>query len=577
MRKLWHMLTTTKAVVFFLLFITLFGVFLLLDSFPLADFLSYTFRIKGIFKFSAAVFLYLGLVYSSTVFLMAKNVVLRTLAFCLLFLTLGTQYGYKQINGFGFSFFDANTLLSEMGFAGEALSTFLPEVITGVIGILVLTILLAIVVSRYAPKIKTRIVLPSIAFFFALGYFVTWSTSGDQVYPTMFKIPLLITYANNYSLYDGPREDLKLSNEQPSEYRHIIFLVDESVRGDYFSINDEENPTTPYLQSISDKLRNYGIASSGTNTSATSNFILRSGAGSETFPDPEQTSLKQPNIFQYAQNAGFKTIFMDGQKGYLQNFMRKDELNHLDVTYFVEEGSMPWHEIDHHLAGELIKTIRESKTPTFSYVVKMGAHFHYETCYPQNEKIFTPTMEVGALNSDSIKMRNSYRNAIRWNVDNFFKNLIPQLPDSTLVVYTSDHGQNLLEHGIKSTHSDFKNPSPFQAMVPLFFYFSDSIHHAQFNYIDENYNQASHFNIFPTIAKLMGYSDSALSGLGLKSLFDPLEEERTFYSGNLFLSGNLQKNLFDNEEMKRFINRLNPPKAELSDNTLEANDTLAVP
>ncbi|WP_417873783.1 sulfatase-like hydrolase/transferase [Xanthomarina gelatinilytica] len=575
MKKLWHKLTTTKPVVFFLLFPTLFCVFLFLDSFPLADFLSYTFRIKGLFKFFAAIFLYLGLTFSATVFLMAKNIILRIVAFCLLFLTLGTQYGYKHINGFGFSFFDANTLLSEMGFAGDALSTFLPEVLNGLIVILVFTILLAIAVSKYAQKIKTRTVLPSIAFFFALGYFVTWSTSGDQVYPTMFKIPLLLTYASNYSLYNGPREDLELSNEKPSEYKHIIFLVDESVRGDYFSINDKQNPTTPYLASISGKLVNYGIASSGTNTSATANFILRSGAGSETFPDPEQMSLKRPNIFQYAKNAGFKTIFMDGQKGYLQNFMRKDELEYLDVTHFVEEGSMPRYDIDNHLAVELIKTIEESKAPTFSYIVKMGAHFHYETCYPQNEKVFTPTMEIGTLNSDSIKMRNSYRNAIRWSVDLFFKNLIPQLPDSTLVVYTSDHGQNLLEHGIKSTHSDFKNPSPFQAMVPLFFYFSDSTQHSQFNYLAQNYNQASHFNIFPTIVKLMGYSDSALSGLGLKSLFDPLENERMFYSGNLFLSGNLEKNLFDNGEMKHFINTLNPPKVQLSVNQPETNDTIS--
>ncbi|WP_417588594.1 sulfatase-like hydrolase/transferase [Owenweeksia hongkongensis] len=564
MRKLWSKLTTVKSGIFFLLFSILFGVFLLVDSFPLADFLSYTFRIKGIFKFLAAIFLYLGLTYSATIFLMAKNLVLRSIAFCLLFLTLGTQYGYKHINGFGFSFFDANTLLSELGFAGDALNTFLPAVLNGLLGILAFTILLAFLVSKYAQKIKARTILPSIVFFFALGYFVTWKTSGDQVYPTMFKIPLLLTYANNYSLYDGPREELEFSNSQPSEYNHIIFLVDESVRGDYFSITNKSNPTTPYLASISDKLVNYGIASSGTNTSATANFILRSGAGSETFPDPDQMSLKQPNIFQYAKNAGFKTIFMDGQKGYLQNFMRKDELKHLDVTYYVEEGSMPRYEIDNKLANKLIKIIAKSETPTFSYVVKMGAHFHYETCYPQTEKIFTPTMEIGTLNSDSIKMRNSYRNAIRWSVDLFFQNLIPQLPDSTLVVYTSDHGQNLLEHGIKSTHSDYKNPSPFQAMVPLFFYFSDSTQHSQFNYLDQNYNRASHFNIFPTIVKLMGYSNSVLSGLGLKSLFDPLEDERMFYSGNLFLSGNLQKNIFDDQEMKRFINTLSPPKGQLS-------------
>jgi len=548
-----------------LLFTFIFFIFLVIDTFPFVHFITYTFRIKGLFKFFASIFLFTGLTFSATVLILARNLWVRIFGFIFLFFALSIQYGYKTVNGYGFTFAEANTLLGEMNFVSDALNTFLPVLYKGTLVILLFCLVLFFVVTKFFPKTSLKVILPSALFFNALAYYVLWGTSGEQIYPTMFKVPLLLRYASNYEIYGGSRDKLELDIEKESEFKHIIYLIDESVRADYISLNHTENTNTPYLVSISDKIINYGVVSSGTNSSSTANFILRTGSESSAFPDKAQLTLRKSNIFQYAKNAGFTTIYMNGQKGVLSNMMRPVDLETIDILFNIPEDSVPRYEIDFVLAKKLLEIIGTTENPTFSYVYKIGAHFHYETCYPQDEKIYKPTMEIGSLNNDSIKMRNSYRNAIRWNVDEFFKYLVPKLTDSTLIIYTSDHGQNLLEHGIKSTHSDYKNPSPYQAMVPLFFYFSDSLQHSKFDYLQNNYNKASHFNIFPTIIEILGYSEVVLEDFNDDSLFDPLNQERNFYSGSLFLTGNLYENLFDDEEMKYFIKSLTPYQEPIPD------------
>ena len=401
-------------------------------------------------------------------------------------------------------------------------------------------------------------VLP-VLFFFGFSFYVAVKTHGAQAFPSLLKVPTLLSFASQYQTYEGPRDELTVHNEKPSKYKHIVYLIDESIRADYLTINDPGNPSTPYLNSISDKLRNYGVTGACSNNSRVANFILRTGSAVNTFPDEEQQiSLHQPTIFQYAQNAGYKTIFMDGQKGELQNMMNDRDLDFMDYVLLVEEDSLPYHEIDFRLADELIGIMNQSNTSTFSYIVKYGAHFHYENCYPDDQKVFLPAMEKVSLINDSIKMRNSYKNAVRWTVDEFCKYFLPKLPDSTLVVYTSDHGQTLMEHGIITTHWDLIDPSPLQAMVPLFFYSTDSSSHADFKYLDENINQVSHFNLFPSLVEIMGYSDSVVSSFTHSTIFKPVNEERFFYSGKLFPNASNFRNEFDTKEIQTIINRLSP-------------------
>jgi glucan phosphoethanolaminetransferase (alkaline phosphatase superfamily) len=133
-------------------------------------------------------------------------------------------------------------------------------------------------------------------------------------------------------------------------------------------------------------------------------------------------------------------------------------------------------------------------------------------------------------------MINSYKNAIHWSVDTFFKRLDEQADLSdTLVIYTSDHGQNLLDDGVPVTHCRADNPISEEAWVPLLVFSKDRGLASDLRKAARlNQNRASAFQIFPTILRVMGYDPVAVRRNHYPSLFDAVSEPVGFVSGGVF-------------------------------------------
>ncbi|MGE5423806.1 MAG: sulfatase-like hydrolase/transferase [Syntrophothermus sp.] len=536
---------------FVALFFILFTVYLLTDTFDFVHFYTYLFRVKGLFKFSASLFLYTGLVFSTTLLVTSRHLFLKILSFVLLIFTLTMEASYLIINGYGFTFTEASISLKETAFIMDAITTFFPKVWFVLPSVLIFAFLLFWISHYYLPKVSWKLSVPVSLFFLSLAYFVLKGTGGQQTYPTMFKIPILMVYAVNNPVYMGPRDIVPVSPVRLPAYRHIIYLVDESVRGDFITLNNAREPVAPFLVSVSGRICNYGIMSAGGNFSANSQLILRSGVKSDFFPDTAQRSLRIPDILQYAKKAGYYTIYLDGQKNVLQNYMKEPDTKYIDFYKGIPEHYEKRDSIDFKLADELVKLMADTARMTFTYFVKMGAHFHYERYYPPEQRIYTPAMKLGELNNDREKMVNSFRNVVHWNVDHFFYYLLNKLGSRKdyIILYTSDHGQTLLDHGILSTHADVRHAHPFQAMVPFFIVFPDSLQKKNFRYVSENYNHLTHFNIFPGILTLMGYDSGWIRQHYDPSFFDTVKTTRIFYSGMLFNKGLGYRNIFDTPEM----------------------------
>jgi lipid A ethanolaminephosphotransferase len=99
-----------------------------------------------------------------------------------------------------------------------------------------------------------------------------------------------------------------------------------------------------------------------------------------------------------------------------------------------------------------------------------------------------------------------------------------------VILYTSDHGQDLHERGNPglNTHCG-QSPVMEEGLVPLVV-----LHGAGLNTLDwtahleANRNRSSHFNIFPTLLQLMGYSIDAVQAVYGRSLTVPTEDPFTF-------------------------------------------------
>jgi glucan phosphoethanolaminetransferase (alkaline phosphatase superfamily) len=315
--------------------------------------------------------------------------------------------------------------------------------------------------------------------------------------------------------------------------------MDESVRADYLGINDLHKNTTPFLNSRASELISFGNAVSAANCSGSSRYVVRTGLAPSQLPDETETGLKTPSIWMYAQRAGYETVYIDGYATSKNitisnhSFMNPRERDAIDRSIPID--SQPTYERDLEIADHIVDVFR-SPGAKFIFVEKNGAHYPYPKAYPppfQGTEGAFPNPDLRSKQD----LQRSYRLAVQWSVDEFFKRLLPRVSlDETLLIYTSDHGQNLFDGDYRLSHCSTTGiVHPSEANVPLLVATKDRRLNDLFSYAaSENRNHVSHFQIFPTLLFLMGYDQSFVEEHG-KTLLRPSKDDRwKFFTGHIF-------------------------------------------
>lgn len=345
--------------------------------------------------------------------------------------------------------------------------------------------------------------------------------------------------------YHGPRETINFhSPKQPSN--NVVFIIDESIRGDHLSINGYSRHTTPYLEELLKQglLHNAGLTASGATCSEKSDSLLLTGMTISELPDTNYEIRQRASIFEYARAMGYQTHFFDGQK---ETYWLGTSF---DTTYLDEwKPASSFSAIDDFdrdkvIAQKISEVVRAS-TGHFIWVIKRGVHFPYTTSFPTTSAEWQPSDTVeSAINPETREqLINTYDNAVRYNLESFFRALDMQSwPTNTTILYTSDHGQTLSEHGERHTHCGTSlDTAPSEANVPLFVIARDG------KSFDSGF-RASHANIFSSLLDLMDLPKSArLRGYPV-SLFEATaadSQPRYFWVGDLFEKAENGKVLFD--------------------------------
>lgn len=411
-----------------------------------------------------------------------------------------------------------------------------------------LPIIILIVVNYSMKKTKKK---NSLIFFFpfffvSLFFFYTLTIQKDSIFiphKLFFPINSLANFCKttmDYIVIEAYNKTINRDNisfppslnsylRSKKKNKNIIFIVDESLRSDHMSIYNYKKKTTPFLEKIisQDNVSRFESCVSGTTASRGSSQLLLTGLRINDLPDISHKLQKLPTIYQYAKLLGYKTFFLDGQTNIKWLGNRKD-YEYIDIwknkNYFMNKVEKK-HDIDISIAEELNDIISTS-TGNFIWVWKRGVHFPYSGNYPYTKKHFS-------LDNKTPKERliASYDNGIRHNVDNFFKVLYPviECSNNTVIVYTSDHGESLLDDGETRLHAGTRKE---QAQVPLL----------MLGDIPENLRpdiKVAHENIFATLLDLLEYPknyrqyDYANSLIGQDTLF-PLQR---FYWQNDLTTG----------------------------------------
>lgn len=319
---------------------------------------------------------------------------------------------------------------------------------------------------------------------------------------------------------------------------HIVLVIDESIAGHYLDINSPVGVETPLSREWPGlEITNYGVVPSITNCSLGTNLGLRFGGTRDNY---REIIASGASIWAFARRAGLRTVYIDAQRtgGALHNGMNEDERSLIDV--FVQFDDAPILQRD-QLAADRIAAELANPQPSFILVNKVGAHFPIHDKYPDSHMRYAPVLARGAYadiadtgdrdgfdgTAESWRLyRNSYRNSIGWSVGSFFERLLGSADlDSTVLIYTADHGQDLHADGRAglTTHCTTGAPAA-EGAVPLVVITGAEGGGARFAAQDNG----SHYRIFPTIMNLMGYEKSAVRAAYGPGLSDPSPEPDTF-------------------------------------------------
>ncbi|MEJ2181206.1 MAG: sulfatase-like hydrolase/transferase [Gammaproteobacteria bacterium] len=382
----------------------------------------------------------------------------------------------------------------------------------------------------------SAVLLTSIGLQYSHGFF-------DR-YPSFFRIPSLLVYASQSRIYDGERSDVTYSDSLDAQVEKIVLIVDESIRADILGINGYQKDTTPYLRSLETGIVNFGLAAASSNCSHYSNLLLRTGVRKEEIPDYNQMTLKQPSIWQFTRRAGYYNVYLDAQSSEewanYQNFMNEQEASFVDE--FIRVRQKVAHKSDGVAREKLIDLLKQPGK-TFIMLNKYGLHFPYFRSYPKEYNLFTPALAQGEPMNDREKALNSFMNGIRWSVDDWFKNLLSESEDfkSYVIIYTSDHGQNIVDDGTLATHCR-PRANRFEGIVPMMVFSNDAVILERLKAVQvTSYDNTSHFQIYPTLIKLAGYEESWIKnhyGASLSELPGTLPE---FFVGDLHGRGSVRQ------------------------------------
>nr|WP_251068231.1 sulfatase-like hydrolase/transferase [Marinobacter sp. C7] len=371
--------------------------------------------------------------------------------------------------------------------------------------------------------------------------------SSDGVfdrYPSFFRVPALLVFAAQSDLYDGQRSEVSYSASIEPEVEKIVLIVDESIRADILGINGYTKDTTPYLSSLETGLTNFGLSASASNCSDYSNLILRTGVGKESIPDPDQKSLKTPSIWQFTRKAGYYNVYLDAQSAEewvnYQNFMNQHEATFIDQILRLREDIN--YESD-GVARERLIALLKQPGKTFIILNKYGIHFPYFRSYPEESNAFTPALGPGEPMNDRAKSLNSFMNGIRWSVDDWFQGLLSESGEfrNYVIVYTSDHGQNIVDDGTLATHCR-PRANRFEGIVPMMVFSNDPGILERFGAAQKTgYNRTGHFQVFPTLIELAGYNESWVRSRYGASLSEPPGTPPEFFVGDAFGRGSVRK------------------------------------
>lgn len=277
-----------------------------------------------------------------------------------------------------------------------------------------------------------------------------------------------------------PQQRLPLENDaslvsRPGEKPALlVIVVGETVRAANWGLNGYARQTTPQL-ARRDVVNYPDVSSCGTST-AVSVPCMFSPLGHEDYD--EAYIQRHESLLDVLQHAGIDVTWLDNQSGCKGVC---DGVASASITPENHPASCQGGRcLDGALAEELEQRVERSRGDTVIVLHELGNHGpSYYQRYPDAFRRFTPTCDSADLSHcTQQQIVNSYDNAILYN-DQVLSDIIDFLDAqqrfAASMIYLSDHGESLGEHGLYLHGLPYAIAPDEQTQVPMIWWLSDAM------------------------------------------------------------------------------------------------------
>lgn len=268
--------------------------------------------------------------------------------------------------------------------------------------------------------------------------------------------------------------DAKLAAHPGQKPALLVIVVGETVRAANWGLNGYDRQTTPQLAQR-DVINYPDVSSCGTST-AVSVPCMFSPLGHEDYDESYIDSHE--SLLDVLQHAGVNVLWLDNQSGCkgVCDGVASESIAADDYPTLCQDGRC----LDGTLAEALKRRVERSQGDTVIVLHELGNHGpSYYQRYPEAFRRFTPTCDSADLSQCSQqRIVNSYDNAILYNdavLSDIIDFLARQQSFAASMVYLSDHGESLGEHGLYLHGLPYAIAPDEQTQVPMIWWLSKAI------------------------------------------------------------------------------------------------------
>lgn len=253
----------------------------------------------------------------------------------------------------------------------------------------------------------------------------------------------------------------------------FVLIVGETSRAHNWQVYGYNRPTTPHLAQQQNTVF-YQDALTQSNTTHKSVSMILSDVNATNY----QEIYQRKGIAQAFKEAGFTTICLSNQSennSFIEYFTKEADI-YQTIRTTDPKTRLTVNRPDEDLIPIMMNLIEKTTGNLFIILHSYGSHFNYKERYPLAYQKFTPDNLTAVSRRQKEQLVNTYDNSILYT-DYFLSSTLQALQQiniPSLVLYTSDHGEDLFDDDRGLFLHSSPTPSYYQLHIPFFLWFSDS-------------------------------------------------------------------------------------------------------